>query len=202
VAGPLLLTLLRHGEVEGRPFVFRGASDPPLTPRGWAQLEGAYAAVSVPAPQAIVTSPLVRCRAFAERMAHAADLPLVVEPDLAEMRFGAWEELDADEVRALDAAQFDAFRADPCSVTPPGGEAYAAFAARVDRALAALAARDTGPLLVVTHAGVIRAALAQTLGLAPAAAFRIALPAAATCRLSILAGEPTVLLALNFAPAP
>jgi broad specificity phosphatase PhoE len=195
----LLVTLIRHGEVEGRPFVFRGASDPPLSAQGWTQLEQAYAVAGVPAPTLIATSPLARCRAFAERAAASAAVPLAVAPDLAEMRFGAWEDLDAAEVRALDAAAFDAFRADPRQATPPGGEAYDAFAARVANALDALAAQGRGHLVVITHAGVIRATLARALEFAPAASFRFALPAAATCRLSLLAGAPPVVLALNFA---
>jgi broad specificity phosphatase PhoE len=203
VSEPLLVTLLRHGDVAGRPFVFRGASDPPLSERGWTQMRHAYAAAALPPPQAVATSPLARCREFALPAAHAAGIPCVVHADLAEMRFGAWEELSADEVRAMDAPRFDAFRADPRSVTPPDGEAYEAFTARVAGALAALATAHRGHLLVVTHAGVIRAALGQALGLAPAALFRIALPAAATCRLSLLSGEAPVLLALNFAsPEP
>jgi broad specificity phosphatase PhoE len=201
VSAPLLVTLLRHGDVEGRPYVFRGASDPPLSARGREQLARAYAAAAVPPPTAIATSPLARCRAFAEETAGATGVPLVVEPGLAEMRFGRWEERSADEVRALDAAAFDAFRTDPRTVTPPDGEAYDAFTARVDRALDALAARSTSHLVVVTHAGVIRATLARALELSPAASFRIALPAAATCRLSLLAGAPPVVLALNFAAA-
>ncbi len=201
MSAALLVTLLRHGDVEGRPFVFRGASDPPLSPRGWEQMARAYAAAALPAPDAIACSPLARCRAFAAQAAGAAGVPLTVADDLAEMRFGDWEERSADEVRALDPPRFDAFRADPRAVTPPNGEAYEAFTARVDRALATLATAHRGHLVVVTHAGVIRAALGHALGLAPAALFRIALPAAATCRLSLLAGAPPVLLALNFAPA-
>ena len=39
----------------------------------------------------IVTSPLLRCQAFAERQSMKLDLPLSVEPDLRELDFGDWE---------------------------------------------------------------------------------------------------------------
>lgn len=199
---PLLVTLLRHGAVEGRPHVFRGAADPPLSALGWTQMERAYVRAAVPPPDAIATSPLARCRAFAERAAAAAGVPLAVAPDLAEMRFGDWEELTGDEARALDAARYEAFRADPRAAAPPGGERYDAFSARVAAALGALADGRTGHVLVVTHAGVIHAALAQALGLPAASIHRVALPPAATCRLSLLDGAAPVLLALNFAGEP
>lgn len=199
---PLLLTLLRHGAVEGRPYVFRGAADPPLSALGWTQMERAYARAALPPPDAIASSPLARCRAFAERAAETARVPLSLAPDLAEMRFGDWEELSGDEARALDAARFDAFRADPRAATPPGGERYDDFAARVEAGLRALADGRTGHLLVVTHAGVIHAVLAQALGLPAASIHRVALPPAATCRLSLLDRAAPVLLALNFAGEP
>lgn len=199
---PLLVTLMRHGTVEGRPYVFRGAADPPLSALGWTQMERAYARAALPPPDAIASSPLARCRAFAERAAAEAQLPLAIAPDLAEMRFGAWEELTGDEARALDAARYEAFRADPRATAPPGGERYDEFAARVEAGLRTLADGRTGHLLVVTHAGVIHATLAHALGLAATSIHRIALPPAATCRLSLLDGAAPVLLALNFAGEP
>ena len=125
--------------------------------------------------------------------------PLELEADLAEMRFGAWEGREAQDVQATDAAALAAFRADPARNPPPGGEPFDAFAARVRTAFARRAREHTGHLLVVTHSGVIRALMADCLGLAATHLARFALPPAATCRLSLLEGEPPCLLALNFA---
>jgi broad specificity phosphatase PhoE len=199
VTEPLLVTLLRHGAVAGRPHVFRGASDPPLSDDGWTQMRRALAAIDDPPIAAIATSPLARCRAFAESVAAARGLPLAVAEAFAELRFGDWEELDSDEARALDPARFAAFRSDPGSVAPPGGERYADFAARVRAAFARWTRGERGHALLVTHAGVIQALVADSLGLPTTSLGRIALPPAATCRLSLLDGEPARLLALNFA---
>jgi len=199
VTEPLLVTLLRHGAVAGRAYVFRGASDPPLSDDGWAQMRRALAAIDDPPIAAIATSPLVRCRAFAESVATARGLPLVVAGAFAELRFGEWEELDSGEARALDPARFAAFRSDPGSVAPPGGERYADFAARVRAAFARWTREQRGHALLVTHAGVIQTLVAESLGLPTTSLGRIALPPAATCRLSLLDGEPSRLLALNFA---
>jgi broad specificity phosphatase PhoE len=198
----LAVTLLRHGEVEGYAHAFLGERDPPLSAAGWGQLARALAAVDVPPVTAIACSPRVRCRAFAERLAAERSLALDVLPALAEMRFGEWEGLSAVEVEARDPARLAAFQADPSRTAPPGGEPYLDFAQRVRAGFAAWTRGRRGHALVVTHAGVIRALLGDCLDLAPAHLARIALPPAAVCLLSLLVGEPPVLLALNFAVAP
>ncbi|HKC45111.1 MAG TPA: histidine phosphatase family protein [Burkholderiales bacterium] len=196
---PLLVTLLRHGAVAGRANVFRGASDPRLSDDGWAQMRRALAAIDNPPIGAIATSPLARCRMFAESVAAARQLPLAVVAAFAEIRFGDWEELDTEEVRALDPARFAAFRSDPGKVAPPGGEPYAEFAARVRDAFARWTREQHGHVLLITHAGVIQTLVADSLALPTTSLGRVALPPAATCRLSLVDGEPSRLLALNFA---
>lgn len=198
---PLLVTLLRHGEVEGESHAFHGAADPPLSVRGWAQMRAALDAITSPPVNALVTSPLERCLAFATAAAESLQIPLEIDPRLAEMRFGDWEGLGVATVARLDPEGLAAFRADPVHATPPGAEPYPAFAGRVRTAFRRWTTMVEGHALLVTHAGVMRVLLAETLGVEPPHAFRIALPYAATCRLSLLPGEPPALLALNFAPA-
>ncbi|MEW6253578.1 MAG: histidine phosphatase family protein, partial [Planctomycetota bacterium] len=61
-----LIDLMRHGEpVGGRRY--RGQVDDPLSEKGWAQMR---AAVGEAAPwHHVVSSPLLRCREFAETLA-------------------------------------------------------------------------------------------------------------------------------------
>ena len=195
----LVVTLLRHGEVEGYAHAFIGERDPPLSAAGWSQLRAALAAVDKPPFTAIASSPLARCRVFAAQLAAERRLALDVVPALAEMRFGEWEGLTNAEVAARDGARLAAFRADPGRVAPPGGEPYPEFARCVRDGFAAWTRGRRGHALVVTHAGVMRALVAECLQLAPENLARIALPPAATCRLSLLDGAPPALLALNFA---
>ncbi|PZQ52249.1 MAG: alpha-ribazole phosphatase [Rhodovulum sulfidophilum] len=107
-----------------------------------------------PAPDfaTLVTSPLRRCRRLAERLGAERGVPLRVDPRLAEMDFGRWElrrwqEIDRDEIDAW-ARDFEHGR-------PHGGETVAELRDRVGRALAEVAA--PGPVLWVTHGGVVRA---------------------------------------------
>lgn len=198
---PLIVTLLRHGEIEGPAHAFIGAKDPPLTARGREQMRAALAAMAVPRFTAIASSPLIRCCAFAAEIAANQGVTLDVLPAFAEMRFGAWEGLTSTEAAARDPDRFAAFRADPMRCAPPGGEPHADFAQRVRDGFSAWMCDRSGHALLVTHAGVMRALLADWLGIPAANIFRIALPPAATCRVSILAGEPPCVLGLNFVAA-
>jgi len=161
----LRLDLLRHGETE-RGGGFRGSLDDALTPAGWAALE---TAVTGQGPwDAIVTSPLQRCAAFAAVLADRLSLPLLTVPDLRELHFGAWEGLSAAELMVDQADALGRFWEDPFSFTPPGGEPLAAFCARINGAVGLLQANYTGQrLLVISHAGVMRVLLAQARGLPP-----------------------------------
>ncbi len=164
--------LLRHGEPEGGRR-YRGRTDDPLSARGWAQMRAAAAAHG---PWArVVTSPLGRCRAFAETLAAEAGVPCRVDPRLEELGYGAWEGLTHAEVAERFPAELAAFRRDPLRHRPPGAEPLEGFLARVRAAweTAVEEAQTAGRVLVVTHAGVIRAVVGLVLELPPAAMFRI-----------------------------
>ncbi len=175
MSGPLTrVDLLRHGEPEGG-LRYRGCGiDDPLSAAGWAQM---WAAVGTPEQwpwQRVASSPLRRCRAFAAALAERAGLPLQVVADLREIGFGQWEGRNKAEARALDPAAWDAFYADPVAHPPPGAEPVEAFRQRVAAAYWALVAAHRGEhLLVVAHAGVIRAIVATLLGGGAAAMFRL-----------------------------
>jgi alpha-ribazole phosphatase len=159
----VLLTLIRHGEVEGRPWVFRGHSDPPLTPAGWESLRTCVK--SLPRTfSRIVSSDLQRCRAFAEEWSRDIQVPLHVEPRLREISFGAWEDLTPEEVESRFPQEFADFRAAPESWPGAGGENFMEFRSRVMNALNQLRASEpNGHVALVTHAGVIRLIMSMSL---------------------------------------
>ncbi|MBB1609623.1 MULTISPECIES: alpha-ribazole phosphatase family protein [unclassified Pseudomonas] len=159
----LRLDLLRHGETE-LGGGFRGRLDDALTAAGWAQMQ---AGLGLEQPwEALVSSPLRRCAAFAERLSAASGLPLQLEPDLREMDFGEWEGLSTAKLMETDSDALARFWNDPYAFTPPGGEPLAAFEARVFAALQRLYATHAGKhLLLVTHGGVMRLLGARAQGL-------------------------------------
>lgn len=196
-AEPVLLGFLRHGEVAGAAHVYRGRSDAPLTPRGREQMHAALAVL--PEWGAIVSSPAQRCLDFAREAAVARALDCNVDADWQELDFGAWEGLRPDEAAARDPAAHAAFVRDPRRHPPPGGESLDALDARVGAALGRLGETARAPTLVVTHAGAMRAVLAQVLGLTDAHRARVALTPGSSFVVSWLAGAPPLLTALRCA---
>ncbi|MEM9430442.1 MAG: alpha-ribazole phosphatase family protein [Pseudomonadota bacterium] len=144
------LVLLRHtrpAEATGRCY---GALDMPLAPDFEADANAALGAVAP--PERILSSPLHRCRALADLAVERFGVPVSVDPRLAEMDFGRWEgRMWVD----IPREEIDLWAADILTARPHGGETVADLVSRVRAAL-----RDCGGgrALVVTHAGVIRAA--------------------------------------------
>lgn len=185
------LDLMRHGEpVGGRRY--RGQIDDPLSDAGWAQMR---AAVGDAAPwRRIVSSPLARCRAFAESLAERHGLPLAFDERLKEVGFGAWEGRTAAEIEAAWPGSLARFKADPIGARPAGAEALAAFHARVAAALDELMAASAGEhVLLVGHAGVMRMALAWALQMPLANAYRVEVASASLTRLRFDAGRASLI---------
>ena len=185
------LDLLRHGEpVGGRKY--RGQIDDPLSEKGWMQM---HAAVGETAPWTrIVSSPLLRCRAFAETLAGRHGLPLAFDDRLKEVGFGEWEGKSAAEIEADAPGTLARFKADPVNACPVGAEPLADFHARVAAALDDLLARHAGQhVLLVGHAGVMRMALAWALQIPLAHAYRIEVATASLTRLRFDNGRATLI---------
>lgn len=195
---PTLVTVLRHGEVAGRPHVYRGELDDPMTEAGTARVRAIADRLAKPAYDRIASSPRIRCLDFAAAYAGSRGYPLDVLDAMAEMRFGHWEGLTPAEAARVDPTQHELFRASAGKVAPPDGESITELRGRVRRGWEAwLAEAGGGHRLLVTHAGVMRALLIDLIGLDSAHAYRIALPEAAHFQVSVLTGEAPVLLNLN-----
>ncbi|MDQ5905435.1 MAG: alpha-ribazole phosphatase [Pseudomonadota bacterium] len=106
----------------------------------------------LPTDLPLISSPLQRCRALAEALHPAPRL----EAGLMEMNFGEWEGKRWDEI-SIEA--LDAWAANLLHHAPPGGESAAMLQARSVACLNTLAAEGLSACVVVTHAGVMRAAV-------------------------------------------
>ncbi|MEQ1592879.1 MAG: histidine phosphatase family protein [Thiobacillaceae bacterium] len=175
------LDLMRHGEPVGG-CKYRGQIDDPLSEKGWAQMR---AAIGEPVPWSrIVSSPLLRCRAFAEVLAAQHGLPLAFDARLQEVGFGVWEGKTAAEIEADAPGTLARFKADPVHARPDGAEVLEAFLTRVTAGLEAILSSHPGEhILIVCHAGVIRMALAYALSMPLANAYRIEVASAGITRL-------------------
>lgn len=177
-----IIDLLRHGEPQGgRRYRGHGIDDP-LSEKGWQQMW--QAVTDCPPWDQIITSPLVRCHAFAAELAHRYSIPLAEEPQFKEVGFGVWEGKSREELQAQEPQAYAAFYADPVNSRPPGAEPLADFIQRVAAAYDRLVLRYTDQhCLVVAHAGVIRAIIAHVLGAPASSLYRIQIPNAGHCRI-------------------
>jgi alpha-ribazole phosphatase len=146
--------LMRHLRPEVAEGVCYGVTDLGLAAGHEAALEAVLA--RLPRLAGLATSPLRRCRLLAEAIGRRHGLTATRDPRLVEMDFGAWEGQPWSDIPRAD---LDAWAADFLHARPHGGESVAQLQARTLAALTDYRARP-GTHLLVTHAGVIKAALA------------------------------------------
>jgi probable phosphoglycerate mutase len=137
--------LVRHGETRANAGRVVQTPDAELSPRGQDQARRLAERLARAGIRRILASDLVRAAATAEAVRAATGASLELEPLLQERNFG--------RIRGTPYAELgiDLFGPD---YAPPGGETWAAFHARVDRAwerILAAVASPGGELAVVTH---------------------------------------------------
>ena len=186
------IDFIRHGEpLGGRRY--RGQIDDPLSETGWQQMWQSVGAV-IPWQQ-IVTSPLSRCQAFAAALAERHALPLAIDARLMEIGFGVWEGRSAEQLHAEDPLQIERFYHDPINARPNNAEPLADFHARVVAGFNDLIQTYQGQqVLVVSHAGVMRAVVAHVLGAPLESLYRIDVAYAAITRVRVSRERPPTLV--------
>lgn len=153
------LTLIRHPRPALPADVCIGQMDVECA-AGWEAHADRLSRI-VPAPDRLITSPLKRSSALADRLAATYRLVPEVDPRLVELSFGEWEgkrwsDIGHTATQVLGADFFDH--------APPGGESYRAMMKRVDAFLMDLGT-SFERIVVVSHSGPIRALLCRCLDL-------------------------------------
>jgi ribonuclease H / adenosylcobalamin/alpha-ribazole phosphatase len=191
--------LLRHGQtalsVERR---FAGRGDAPLTDVGLQQAAAAAARLQARGGiDLVVSSPLSRARRTAEAVAGATGAGLLIDEDLAETDFGAWEGLTFGEVMKRWPGEMAAWMAS-ADVCPPGGESLSAAARRALTSLDRLLAEHLHTtMVVVSHVTPIKTIICRALLAPPAALFRIHLDVASLSEADWFADGPALLRSMN-----
>ncbi|MBZ4318995.1 bifunctional RNase H/acid phosphatase [Streptomyces huiliensis] len=202
LGAPTTFVLLRHGETALTPqkrFSGSGGSDPELSPAGRRQAEAVAAALAARGTiQAVVSSPLRRCRETAGAVAARLGLDVRVEEGLREADFGAWEGLTFAEVQERHPADLDAWLASTKAAPTGDGESFAAVARRVALARDRLLARYAGrTVLLVSHVTPIKSLVRLALGAPPESLFKMELSAASLSAVAYYADGNTSLRLLN-----
>ena len=149
------LILIRHTRPAVAEGICYGMTDLSLAPTF--EEEAARIIEALPPAERLVASPLRRCRLLAERIGAARNLAPVIDARLREMDFGVWEGVPW---ASIPRAELDAWAADFLHARPHGGESVHMLRERAGAALDDY--RRSGlSHVVVTHAGVIKAARAH-----------------------------------------
>ncbi|MEE1738495.1 bifunctional RNase H/acid phosphatase [Streptomyces sp. BE147] len=202
LGAPATFVLLRHGETALTPekrFSGSGGTDPQLSATGRDQAaRAAEHFVARGTVQAIVSSPLRRCRETAEAVAARLGLDVTVEDGLRETDFGAWEGLTFAEVRERHGEDLTTWLASPDAAPTGGGESFAEVAERVSAARDRLVSRYAGrTVLLVTHVTPIKTLVRLALEAPPQSMFRMELSAASISTVAYYADGNASVRVLN-----
>lgn len=159
--------LVRHGEtLWNRNFLYQGQKDIPLSEKGRKQAKKLAKALEREAFRAVYSSDLKRAYETALAIANPRDLDVILKKELREINFGKWEGYSFEELRRKYPVEFSMWLNDPGEIRPPEGENLKELTQRVVGFLRKTAIEHKNEdILVVTHAGPIRAVLMSILEL-------------------------------------
>ncbi len=164
-----ILYLVRHGETDwnadGR---FMGQSDVPLNERGRRQAAALAPRLAAEVPEwgLVVSSDLLRTRETRDVVLAGAAYAAMEDARLREIYGGSMEGLTREEQRVQFPEWWRASRAEQSdAVRFPDGESFEDMKCRVVDAIEEISVSQDGPILVVTHGGVVQAVLSEILHL-------------------------------------
>jgi probable phosphoglycerate mutase len=199
------ILLIRHGQatfnVEHR--LPGQLPNIPLTEEGQRQAQRTGAALAGLPISAIISSPLERARHTAALIAQNRDIPIQLDPDLADTNVGKWAGLNYNELSKSDEEW--KLYARSMTVAPPGVETALDVQARVVRATErARRAPDLGEYVaLVGHADVIKLIIAYYTGMPHSCIHSLSIDNASVTLLAFSEHEhPPAILSLNWTPSP
>ena len=189
------LYLVRHGpalDADGRAM---GHTDPPLSPEGIEQV-ARFVATWPRAPDAIWSSDLYRARETADQLGQRWSIAPTVDARLREMNFGEWDGRFWNALESEDPDRLKRWMESWVTERTPGGESFTAVSERVREWYLQSLTDPTGEIVVVAHAGSIRALLCHLLEVPLAKAFEFPVDRLRISTVEIGESAPR-LLALN-----
>lgn len=182
--------LVRHGRTSSTGMVLPGRSKGlHLSEEGETQAEVAAERLgSIGTIDAVVSSPLERCRETAGHIARPLGARVRVERGLVECDVGDWTGKPLTELAKLP--EWKAMHAHTATFGFPGGETFLELQARAVRTVSDLVkAHDGGTIVAVTHADVIKVVLAAALHIPLDAIHRLSI---APCSISAISYQRLV----------
>jgi glucosyl-3-phosphoglycerate phosphatase len=157
------LLLVRHGEsVWNAQRLLQGQRDLSLSEKGRIQAQQLRPVVQAHAPEHVLSSDLARAQETAHLLGYTQP---GLETVWREAFLGDWEGASIETLRQTQSEKYRAWR--DGMFDPPNSEGFAKFRERIKHAIDALSSLPVSSVLVVTHGGVVRAALQALFALSP-----------------------------------
>jgi len=172
---PTRMLLLRHGQTElSVQRRYSGRGNPTLTELGRNQADAAARYLADRGGiTAVISSPLQRAYDTATAAAKTLGLDVIVDDDVIETDFGAWEGLTFSEAAQRDPDLHPRWLRDT-TLSPPDGESFDAVAERVRRARNRIITEyGDGTVLVVSHVTPIKTILRLALDAGASILYRL-----------------------------
>ncbi|SHJ05229.1 alpha-ribazole phosphatase [Geosporobacter subterraneus DSM 17957] len=160
------LILVRHGETQlNYQKKYCGWSDSCLTEEGLLQAKRAADKLREETIQHIYCSDLKRTVQTAERINAYHHVGLTQSKELRELNFGKWEELTYRDIKEQYPKEAADWEADWLNYAVPEGESLVIMYRRIIEAIEKIVKEHQNKrILIVSHAGCIRATLAHYIG--------------------------------------
>ena len=162
---PTELLLVRHGETEqNKNYIIQGHTDTDLNAQGIKKAAATAEFLKDFDYHHIYSSDLRRAKKTADFIANHLNLEINESEKIREINFGNWEGLNLEEISDKFPEALKAWKEDPLTNGPPGGENITQFAARINMFFNELLEIHQGEkIIVVTHGGVIKMYLREVL---------------------------------------
>lgn len=188
-----IIDLIRHGEPHGGSMYRGNTIDDCLSEKGWQQMWQAVGNYNQ--WQYIVSSPMLRCSEFSQQLSEKIKIPFQIEDNFKEVGFGIWEGLTREQVMQSDLKAYNNFYTDPVNQRPENSEDLNLFIQRVISSYKKVTNQFKNKhILIVAHAGVIRAILAHIIHTPAVGMYNLKIDNAAIARID---ADSSNLLFLN-----
>lgn len=156
----MIFYCIRHGQtLFNAAGKIQGQLDTPLSPLGWQQCEATALALKGEPIDAVYSSPLSRALDMAQCIANGLGLEVHKEDRLMEIHAGIFQGKDWAEIAKEFPAESVKWKAQDPDFRIPGGESRRDLMQRGKAAFAAIRERGHTNVLVVSHGGLLTAAL-------------------------------------------
>lgn len=188
------ILFVRHGQTEqteqGKLYCDPAAV---LTERGKKQAEAIARWIHREEPGGLIASTAKRVTGTAQVLSAALCLPVQLAEQLNEQDVGEWEGKSYLELKKNQPDEYNRWLQDPIRSSPPGGESIEDVYRRAGVVLKGLIAEKFGrKIALVTHAGIIRSAIIEALGMPVDNFWRISVPTGSVSRIDYTSNYATL----------